>query len=65
MRRAALILTAGSAIALALVMAATQLISNLTYDRSHRALRGNRSLASYIPARRAANVDPAQVLGTE
>jgi predicted permease len=75
MRRAVVILISGSAIGLALSLAATQLISNMIYGvRSYDVLTlsGATSLlvvtgllASYVPARRAANVDPIQVLRTE
>jgi len=75
MRRAVVILAAGSAIGLALSLSATQIISNLTYGvRPYDAMTLTAAtlllvaaglLASYIPARRAANVDPIQALRTE
>ena len=75
MRRAVVILISGSAIGMAISFAATRIISNLMYGvqaydaitltgaTSLLALTG--LLASYIPARRAASVDPMQALRTE
>jgi len=75
MRRAVVILAAGSAVGLALSFAATQIISNMIYGvRSYDAITLSAAtgllvvtglLASYVPARRAANVDPMQILRAE
>jgi predicted permease len=75
MRRGALILISGSAMGLALSLSATRIISNMMYGVSPydamtltaatALLVATGLLASYIPARRAANVDPIQVLRTE
>ena len=75
MRRAVVILAAGSAIGLALSLAAAQIISNMMYGvRSYDAITLSAAtvllavtglLASYVPARRAANVDPMQILRAE
>jgi predicted permease len=75
MRRAVVILAAGSAVGLAISLAATQVISNVIYGvRSYDAitlsaatvlLMATGLLASYLPARRAANVDPMQILRAE
>jgi predicted permease len=75
MRRAVVILAAGSAIGLALSLSATRILSNLTYGvRPYDAMTLAAAtvllvaaglLASFIPARRAADVDPIQALRTE
>ena len=75
MRRAVVILIFGSAIGLALSLAATRTISSLMYGvRSYDAVTLSAAtmllvatglLASYLPARRAANVDPMQILRAE
>ena len=75
MRRAVLILISGSGIGLALSLAATQLISNtidgvrsydvLTLSGATSLLVVTGLLAPYVPARRAANVDPMQILRTD
>jgi len=75
MRRAVVILAAGSAIGLALSLSTTRIMSNLTYGVSPfdamtlttatLLLVATGLLASYIPARRAANVDPMQALRRE
>jgi predicted permease len=75
MRRAVVMLTSGSTAGLLISFAATRIISNLIYGvRSYdaRTLTGATALlvvtgllASYIPARRAANVDPIEALRTE
>jgi ABC-type antimicrobial peptide transport system permease subunit len=75
MRRAVVILAAGSAIGLALSLSATRIISNLIYGVSPfdpmtvtaatLLLVATGLVASYIPARRAATVDPIRALRTE
>lgn len=75
MRRAVLILALGSSIGLALSFGATRVISNMLYGvRANDAITLTTAivilvmaglLASYIPARRAANVDPINALREE
>jgi putative ABC transport system permease protein len=75
LRRAVVILISGSAIGLALSLVTTRLISSMMYGvRPYDALTliGATVLlvitglfASYIPARRAANADPMQILRAE
>ena len=75
MRRGALILISGSAMGLALSLSAARIISNMMYGvgpydamtltAATALLVATGLLASYVPARRAANVDPMQVLRTE
>ncbi|HJT01162.1 MAG TPA: FtsX-like permease family protein, partial [Terriglobales bacterium] len=75
MGRAVLILALGSAIGIAISLGATRMISNMIYGvRPYDAvtltgatliLMTTGFLASYIPARRAANVDPMQALRAE
>jgi len=75
MRRAVVILISGSVIGLALSFVTTRLISNMMYGvRPYDALTMicatvllviTGLFASYIPARRAANADPMQILRAE
>jgi len=75
MRRAVTMLLSGSAVGLLTCLAATRVISNLIYgvkpydaitlSAATLLLVATGLLASYIPARRAANVDPMQALRTE
>lgn len=75
MRRAVVILVSGLGIGLVLSLAATHIISTMIYGvRSYDALTLSAAtvflvvtglLASFVPARRAANVDPMQILRAE
>ena len=75
MRRAVVILVLGAAVGMAISLAATRIIANMIYGvRPFDAITligatvllvATGLLASYIPARRAAHVDPLQALRTE
>ena len=75
MHRAVVILVLGAAIGMAISLAATRIIANMIYGvRPYDAITligatvllvATGLLASYIPARRAANVDPMHALRTE
>ena len=75
MRRAVVILVLGAAVGMAISLAATRIIVNMIYGvRPFDAITligatvllvATGLLASYIPARRAAHVDPLQALRTE